>query len=112
MIEIMLRDIGTLICPSSGWLSCVTHADILSAIAKGKDGAQWRFAILRYFNPIGAHESGLIGTPITCLACLVAPCLKLIGFRMQARIPKASRTTCFLTSLRLVWLALVMCGVY
>jgi UDP-glucose 4-epimerase len=31
--------------------------------AKGKDGALWRFAILRYFNPIGAHESGLIGTP-------------------------------------------------
>ncbi|MDX9706035.1 MAG: UDP-glucose 4-epimerase GalE [Azospira sp.] len=23
--------------------------------------ARWRFAILRYFNPVGAHESGLIG---------------------------------------------------
>lgn len=23
--------------------------------------AQWKFAILRYFNPVGAHESGLIG---------------------------------------------------
>lgn len=24
-------------------------------------GSDWRFAILRYFNPVGAHESGLIG---------------------------------------------------
>ena len=23
--------------------------------------SQWRIALLRYFNPVGAHESGLIG---------------------------------------------------
>ncbi|MBI2307942.1 MAG: UDP-glucose 4-epimerase GalE [Rhodocyclales bacterium] len=36
MVEDMLRDLA--------------HAD-----------ARWRLAILRYFNPVGAHESGLIG---------------------------------------------------
>ena len=32
---------------------------ILQDIAKSNE--QWRFAILRYFNPVGAHSSGLIG---------------------------------------------------
>jgi len=27
----------------------------------GNSNDQWRFAILRYFNPVGAHSSGLIG---------------------------------------------------
>lgn len=26
-----------------------------------KSDVRWRFALLRYFNPVGAHESGLIG---------------------------------------------------
>mmetsp|Transcript_1334 Transcript_1334/g.3099 ORF Transcript_1334/g.3099 Transcript_1334/m.3099 type:complete len:366 (-) Transcript_1334:232-1329(-) len=38
MIEEMLRDLG-----------------------KGESGKRWKIIILRYFNPIGAHESGLIG---------------------------------------------------
>jgi UDP-glucose 4-epimerase len=33
--------------------------DMLSAIAFAQPA--WRVAILRYFNPVGAHESGLIG---------------------------------------------------
>ena len=33
--------------------------DILRDLAKSDP--QWRIAILRYFNPVGAHESGLIG---------------------------------------------------
>jgi UDP-glucose 4-epimerase len=33
--------------------------NILTDVAKVN--AQWNIAILRYFNPIGAHESGLIG---------------------------------------------------
>ncbi|WP_372770750.1 UDP-glucose 4-epimerase GalE [Pseudoalteromonas sp.] len=32
---------------------------ILQDVAKSNE--QWRFAILRYFNPVGAHSSGLIG---------------------------------------------------
>ena len=27
----------------------------------GAAGSNWKFAILRYFNPVGAHESGVIG---------------------------------------------------
>jgi UDP-glucose 4-epimerase len=33
--------------------------DILRDVANGEPG--WRIAMLRYFNPVGAHESGLIG---------------------------------------------------
>jgi UDP-glucose 4-epimerase len=33
--------------------------DILRDTARSDP--QWRFALLRYFNPVGAHESGLIG---------------------------------------------------
>lgn len=33
--------------------------DILRALKKSD--SQWRIALLRYFNPVGAHESGLIG---------------------------------------------------
>jgi len=29
--------------------------------AKGKTASKWNIIILRYFNPVGAHESGLIG---------------------------------------------------
>lgn len=34
--------------------------EILSDMAKAP-GNQWNFSLLRYFNPVGAHESGLIG---------------------------------------------------
>lgn len=34
--------------------------DMLRDIA-GAPGSQWNFTLLRYFNPVGAHESGLIG---------------------------------------------------
>lgn len=33
--------------------------DMLRDLAASDDG--WRIALLRYFNPVGAHESGLIG---------------------------------------------------
>ena len=33
--------------------------DILRDVARSESG--WRIALLRYFNPVGAHESGLIG---------------------------------------------------
>lgn len=34
--------------------------EVLRDTANGKD-KRWKFVILRYFNPIGAHPSGLIG---------------------------------------------------
>jgi UDP-glucose 4-epimerase len=33
--------------------------DMLEAVRRAQP--QWRIAVLRYFNPVGAHESGLIG---------------------------------------------------
>ena len=33
----------------------------LEASAGLRDGASWRLARLRYFNPVGAHPSGRIG---------------------------------------------------
>mmetsp|Transcript_21539 Transcript_21539/g.32057 ORF Transcript_21539/g.32057 Transcript_21539/m.32057 type:complete len:369 (+) Transcript_21539:104-1210(+) len=35
--------------------------EILRDVAKGASGKDWKIIILRYFNPIGAHISGLIG---------------------------------------------------
>jgi UDP-glucose 4-epimerase len=32
-----------------------------SDVKQGNDASPWRIASLRYFNPVGAHESGLIG---------------------------------------------------
>ncbi|GAB5368038.1 hypothetical protein AAMO2058_001283500 [Amorphochlora amoebiformis] len=34
---------------------------ILLELPKGEDGDDWQIVILRYFNPVGAHPSGLIG---------------------------------------------------
>jgi len=41
-----------------GWTKYMTE-QILSGIANADD--QWSIVLLRYFNPIGAHESGRIG---------------------------------------------------
>ena len=41
-----------------GWTKYMTE-QILSGIAQADK--EWSVALLRYFNPIGAHESGLIG---------------------------------------------------
>ena len=35
--------------------------DLAAADSKNKTETPWKIALLRYFNPIGAHESGLIG---------------------------------------------------
>lgn len=34
---------------------------ILKDLINGKNGEKWKIVILRYFNPVGAHPSGLIG---------------------------------------------------
>mmetsp|Transcript_5323 Transcript_5323/g.21107 ORF Transcript_5323/g.21107 Transcript_5323/m.21107 type:complete len:395 (-) Transcript_5323:47-1231(-) len=35
--------------------------EILGDLARSPEGQDWRITILRYFNPVGAHASGLIG---------------------------------------------------
>ncbi|WP_046167802.1 UDP-glucose 4-epimerase GalE [Chromobacterium vaccinii] len=62
--------------------------DMLRDFAKAEP--EWRIALLRYFNPIGAHESGDIGEDpngipnnlmpfITQVACGKQACLKVFG---------------------------------
>jgi len=35
--------------------------EILGDFSRSPEGAAWSFAVLRYFNPVGAHPSGRIG---------------------------------------------------
>ncbi|MBN3862609.1 UDP-glucose 4-epimerase GalE [Pseudomonas frederiksbergensis] len=42
---------------------------------------QWRIAVLRYFNPIGAHESGLIGENPNGRPNNLLPCLTRVAMR-------------------------------
>lgn len=47
--------------------------EVLSDLARSDE--RWRLALLRYFNPVGAHDSGLIGedpkgTPNNLLPCI------------------------------------------
>lgn len=37
------------------------EAERNNAIKKGESGKQWNGALLRYFNPCGAHPSGIMG---------------------------------------------------
>lgn len=41
-----------------GWTKAISE-QILTDVARSEPG--WAVALLRYFNPVGAHESGLIG---------------------------------------------------
>lgn len=45
--------------------------DMLRDVAKSN--TQWRIALLRYFNPVGAHESGLIGEDPSGIPTNIAP---------------------------------------
>ena len=60
------------------------------AVAPSKGGAPWRIALLRYFNPVGAHSSGRIGEDpngipnnlfpfVTQVAVGRLPCLSIYG---------------------------------
>ncbi|MDA1343338.1 MAG: hypothetical protein O2966_05630 [Proteobacteria bacterium] len=39
--------------------------DLSAAYAIKPSQSPWKIALLRYFNPIGAHESGKIGETLT-----------------------------------------------
>ena len=45
------------------------------------DNNKWRIVILRYFNPIGAHESGLIGENPLNLPNNIAPLIYKVASR-------------------------------
>ena len=54
----MTEDSPTSATNPYGWTKVMIE-QILRDVAAAEDG--WRIALLRYFNPVGAHESGTIG---------------------------------------------------
>lgn len=57
--------------------------DILRDLAKSD--AHWRVALLRYFNPVGAHDSGLIGEDPTGIPNNLMPYAAQVA---QGRLPQ------------------------
>jgi UDP-glucose 4-epimerase len=49
-------------------------------------GAHWQFVILRYFNPAGAHESGLIGEDPNGVPTNLMPYVTQVAVRRLARL--------------------------
>ena len=46
----------------------------------------WRFAILRYFNPIGAHTSGIIGESPRNIATNIMPIISNVALRQREHL--------------------------
>jgi UDP-glucose 4-epimerase len=58
--EIPIREVSPLGATANPYgRSKLMVEEILADLAKSDD--RWAFAVLRYFNPVGAHESGAIG---------------------------------------------------
>lgn len=55
------EDYAPLSCTNAYGRTKLFIEDILRDLVNGEDGAQWQVVLLRYFNPVGAHESGRIG---------------------------------------------------
>jgi UDP-glucose 4-epimerase len=51
-----------------------------------KTDATWRVVALRYFNPVGAHESGLIGEDPNDLPNNLMPCIAQVAFGRLGRL--------------------------
>lgn len=48
--------------------------------------AEWRFAALRYFNPVGAHASGLLGETTTPSASNLLPVALEVALRLRPEL--------------------------
>ncbi len=59
--------------------------DILSDLAKSDE--DWSITILRYFNPIGAHESGLIGEDPLGVPSNLMPYITQVAARRLPHLP-------------------------
>tara|TARA_Y100001978_G_C23679153_1_gene428050 strand:+ start:716 stop:1768 length:1053 start_codon:yes stop_codon:yes gene_type:complete len=55
-----------------------------SLIQSNRD--DWRFAILRYFNPIGAHSSGIIGESPKIFANNIMPIINSVALRQRKHL--------------------------
>ena len=75
--------------------------DLTVSRGPSSDYRPWSIVILRYFNPVGAHPSGLIG--------FEAPYQSIFRFigngctNSQARTPTEYRTTSCRTFFKLLW---------
>ncbi|MEO7067520.1 MAG: UDP-glucose 4-epimerase GalE [Rhodanobacter sp.] len=73
--------------PTNPYGATKVHAeDILGDVYRADN--RWRIAILRYFNPVGAHESGLIGEDSTGVPNNLMPYISqvAIGKRPQLQV--------------------------
>jgi UDP-glucose 4-epimerase len=59
--------------------------DMLSSLAGSRRG--WRVSLLRYFNPVGAHPSGLIGENPKGIPTNVMPLITRVGQGKMASLP-------------------------
>ena len=76
IIEEMLRDVAD-------------SSEFMGKGAEHADGGPWRFALLRYFNPVGAHPSGRMGEdPVGIPNCLMP-------FVLQVLVGQRERLTVF-----------------
>lgn len=53
----------------------------------GKSDPAWRIAILRYFNPVGAHESGLIGEDPNGIPNNLMPYIAQVAVGQREELP-------------------------
>ena len=64
-----------------GWSKLMTE-QVLADVDAAEPG-QWRIARLRYFNPVGAHESGLIGEDPQDIPNNLMPYVALVAVGMR-----------------------------
>lgn len=66
-----------------GWSKLMMEQVLTDAIAAD---AQWRVAVLRYFNPVGAHPSGIIGEDPYATPCNLLPLVGQVASRQRERL--------------------------
>lgn len=59
--------------------------EVLADLAKSDP--RWRIALLRYFNPVGAHESGLIGEDPSGIPNNLVPYISQVAVGKLAQLP-------------------------
>lgn len=59
--QIPIPETAPLSCTNAYGRTKLFIEEVLRDVAKGDSGKNWRIILLRYFNPVGAHESGTIG---------------------------------------------------
>jgi UDP-glucose 4-epimerase len=58
--------------------------EILSDVARSENN--WRIACLRYFNPVGAHQNGLIGENTNLTPSNLMPCIEAVAIGKKPKL--------------------------